>query len=131
AEERHVREHAQRVDRRRLCFGCQDLPVADTNPWLMRERRSQKRVDSIENSTRSSSQSWISFIARLRQRRGSRFTKNGAPAMRQLGRVPTLSAELEQERRVVILGEETEEHAPCSHERRGVLVPPVLEEPPE
>ena len=47
SEERHVREHGQRVDRRwrRLCG--QHLLVADTHPRLVRERRPEKRIDAI------------------------------------------------------------------------------------
>ena len=72
-EDRHVREHRQRVKRWRRRFGRENMHVADADPGLFREWRIEITVDALENSPRSAAEAWVGLVAALSERSGSSF----------------------------------------------------------
>jgi len=65
----------------------------------------------------SAAQSRIVFVSELRKRRGGGFAENAASAPDDIV-IPRLRAQLERERGVVVLGEQSEEDSAGEHEWR-------------
>jgi len=77
-EDRHVREHRQREDRRRRRLRRENVRIADPHPRLFAERRVQIGDGSLEDPPRRAAQSRIVFVSALGERSGSRLAEYSA-----------------------------------------------------
>lgn len=129
---RHEREHDDRVHGWRSSFGRQHLTIANTNPRRSHagdRERLEVRVDALDDASRRATESGIELVPRLGESARRCFTENGAPPARHI-LVFRFSRELEQERRIFVLGQQPKQEPAYARERRRLTIPPVLEQPP-
>jgi len=101
------------------------MGIADPHPRLLTKRRVEIRDGTLENSTRRTTQPRIVLVSHLREGRGRCFAEDAARAPNDII-VSRLGAELEGERRIVVLGEESEKYPASEDEGRRLTTPAVL-----
>jgi hypothetical protein len=128
SKERHVREHRQRVDRRRRRLGGQHVLVADAHPRFLSERRANVVGDTCEDSARGAAKTWVVLVPRLGEGGRRSLAQQETAAANEIFVDRPPSEELEQLPGVLVFGEETEQGAARVQQRRRLAVPPVLDQ---
>ena len=125
-EQRHVSDHREQVDRRRARLSGEDLTVSNPHPWLLRERGRQVGIDSREHSTRRATQSRIALIAGMGECRCRRLAQDDAGPVNQVRIIPACRPKFVELVRIIVLGQQTKEHATSANQWWGFPLPAVF-----
>ena len=127
-EVRHVRQHPEEPERRRRGLAGQHLLVADANPRLGPQRRTEIVPDAQERASRGAPQARVVLVSRLGEQRGGTLAQHQASASPDFGSASLRRQQIEEVLRIVVLGEQPEEQPAGVHERWRLALPAVLEE---
>src|SRR5688572_7533456 len=127
-EERHEGQHQQGVEGWRRSLGGEHLLVARAYPGLLSEWGLEVKVEAVDDTPRSPPEAWIGFVPCLGEGGcGGLAQRGAADASHGWIGAPLGRRQLEQERRILILGQQPKQDPACAHERGGLLLPPVFE----